>query len=1075
MPTKPPGTPDVDLTFNDTFGTINGAVFMTGLYQLVPDQFSSFLEVRHNGVEQGYNTDGALQQNQLDGHNSTHSILLAEVPIVIGDGSHGTQDGVAYREFRLTLDEAGSAKQYLSLDSFQIWQEESGSLANFTPGSGFTGSHTNYLAYDLDAGADRWIGLKEGLNGNGANITEFTILIPDSAFINDPAHRYITLYSKFGMQAGWEADSSSEEWGLSHASGGPVSAMTVHKTATVPGGTANVAGEVISYDITVANVGNTNLTGLTVTDTSASNLAGVLSGGFNIGDTNHDNQLSVGETWQYTANHTVTQDDINTNGGGDGSIENTVTADTNETTPVSASASVAVEQGSAVHLEKTASVASVDSAGDVINYTINVTNTGNVALTGVNVSDSQINIVTPILDFNAPVLGPPLIAPVIVGDYNAGDTNQNGVEDLGETFQFQIVGDDNNNGIEDPGETFVRTNVGDTNQNGSPELGEVFQFYNAGDTNHNGVEDSGETFQFTVSHAATPVDADHDGFNDGDTNHDGALDLTETWQYTVSYTVTQSDIDNGGVVNPSLTHDNTASVTTALGVSDSDSVSVSVLQDPRVAVTKSAVVADGSANAAGDVINYTITVHNAGNMTLTGVTVSDPSVSSLNYLSGDTDGDNKLDLTETWTYTASHTVTQAEIDNGGVVDPMLTYDNTASVTTDQGTAAPNPDPDANASASASVPIVQNPHLTLVKSASVADGTANAAGDVINYTINVTNDGNMTLTHLGVSDPSVSGLAPVLSGGFNAGDTDHDGKVDLGETWQYTASHTVTQADIDNGGVVNPLLTYSNTASATTDQGASDSDTAAVPIVQSPQVTLDKTATVPGGTADTAGEVISYTIDVANAGNMTLTGVTVSDPSVADLAAVMSGGFNSGDTNQDGNLNLGETWHYTASHTVTQGELDTNGGGDGTIDNTASVSTAQGASANDSTHVTVVPTPVAPLTIDDNFNLSMLVDVGPAGPDAGGDLIQFFFQVTNHTSGTFTSVTVTDTQGDAVPGSLQTPIPSSIGPLAGFNDTFNHFLTATDISNGFVDDDVTVSGLDPSSMTQMATLHFHFLL
>src|SRR6185503_6557021 len=158
--------------------------------------------------------------------------------IVIGDGSNGTIEGLAYREFRLDLNEPNGTR-YLSLDALQIWQQESGNLTNFTPGSGFAGTHTNYLAYDLDAGADRWIGLKEGLNGNGANITEFTILIPDSAFINDPAHRYITLYSEFGMQAGWEADSASEVWGLSVPSGGPVSAMTVHKTATVPGGTAN--------------------------------------------------------------------------------------------------------------------------------------------------------------------------------------------------------------------------------------------------------------------------------------------------------------------------------------------------------------------------------------------------------------------------------------------------------------------------------------------------------------------------------------------------------------------------------------------------------------------------------------------------------------------------------------------------------------------------------------------------------------------------------------------------------------------------------------------------------------------
>jgi uncharacterized repeat protein (TIGR01451 family) len=766
----------------------------------------------------------------------------------------------------------------------------------------------------------------------------------------------------------------------------------------------------------------------------------------------------------------VTQNDINTLGGGDGLIDNTVTADSAQTTPVSATASVVVESGSSVDLTKTANVGSVNSAGNVISYTITVANDGNTTLTNPVVEDDQVNTVTPIVDFNAPIPGLPIKAPVLAGDYNVGDTNQNGFQDPGETFQFQILGDENNNGTQDPGETWVFGNIGDTNQSGAQDPGEVFQYYNAGDTNHNGVQDPGETFQFNVSHAATPVDGNNDTYNDGDTNHNGSIDVGETWQYTVAYAVTQADIDNGGVVNPALTHNNTATVSTDQGANDSASVSVSVVQDPRITVTKAAVVADGTADAAGDVINYTIDVANAGNMTLTSLNVIDPSVSNLTYGSGDTDGDGKLDVGETWHYTASHTVTQADIDNGGVVNPALTYSNTASATTAQGAA----DADANGSASTSVAIVQNPHVTLVKSATVADGTANAAGDVINYTIAAHNDGNMTLTNPAVSDPSVSGLAAALSGGFNAGDTNHDGKLSVGETWQYTANHTVTQGDIDNGGVVNAALTYSNTASVTTDQGAGDSDSASVAIVQNPHLTLDKTATVPGGTADTAGEVIGYSIAVANDGNMSLTGVSVSDPSVADLAAVTSGGFNAGDTNHDGKLSVGETWQYTASHTVTQSELDTNGGGDGTIDNTASVSTAQGASASDSASVTVVPTPVAPLTIDDNAHISQLSDPGGDGPSVG-DPIQFFFEVINHTGSTLTSFTVTDTQGNAVPGSLQTPIPSTLGPLAMFNDTFNHFLTATDITNGFVDDDVTASAVDPSTAVQMATLHYHFVL
>ena len=163
-----------------------------------------------------------------------------------------------------------------------------------------------------------------------------------------------------------------------------------------------------------------------------------------------------------------------------------------------------------------------------------------------------------------PFSGPNWLGQVLDGDYNVGDTNQNGFEDPGETFEFAMSATPISTASR-PRRDLPVTNVGDTNQNGFQDPGETFQYYNAGDTNHNGVEDVGETFQFTVSHAATAVDANIDTFNDGDADHDGQLDVGETWQYTVSYTVTQDDIDNGGVVEPGLTHDNTATVTTTQG------------------------------------------------------------------------------------------------------------------------------------------------------------------------------------------------------------------------------------------------------------------------------------------------------------------------------------------------------------------------------------------------------------------------------------------------------------------------------------------------------------------------------
>src|SRR5690349_15874923 len=154
MPLKPPGTPTIDLTDPNDFGTLDAAVFQVGFIQPAgTGVFNTFVQIQHNGIEQGYNTDNAIAQfDEKSAHH--HSLLLANIPIVIGDGTNGTVEGVAYRQFVLDLNEPGAGKQYLSLDRLQFWQEESGSLTNFTSGAGFAGAHTNYLAYDLDAGAN---------------------------------------------------------------------------------------------------------------------------------------------------------------------------------------------------------------------------------------------------------------------------------------------------------------------------------------------------------------------------------------------------------------------------------------------------------------------------------------------------------------------------------------------------------------------------------------------------------------------------------------------------------------------------------------------------------------------------------------------------------------------------------------------------------------------------------------------------------------------------------------------------------------------------------------------------------
>src|SRR5262249_41109021 len=149
--------------------------------------------------------------------------------------------------------------------------------------------------------------------------------------------------------------------------------------------------------------------------------------------------------------------------------------------------------------------------------------------------------------------------------------------------------------------------------------------------------------------------------------------------------------------------------------------------------------------------------------------------------------------------------------------------------------------------------------------------------------------------------------------FNVGDLDQDGVLEPGEAWQFTDSYTLTQPDIDNRDAFNvptvdPNLAHSLTVRGLYDQGGPDLGSATTPVVQEPHVTLTKTASLADGgpAADAAGDVINYAISVQNDGNMNMTNLVVSDSTVSDLAPVLSGGFNAGDTNHDGELSLGET-------------------------------------------------------------------------------------------------------------------------------------------------------------------------
>src|SRR5439155_1074426 len=132
--------------------------------------------------------------------------------------------------------------------------------------------------------------------------------------------------------------------------------------------------------------------------------------------------------------------------------------------------------------------------------------------------------------------------------------------------------------------------------------------------------------------------------------------------------------------------------------------------------------------------------------------------------------------------------------------------------------------------------------------SVTGGTADKAGDVSNNKIKVNNAGNITLTNLVVTNKVEGSVSTPVS--YVSGD-DGNGKLDVGETWIFSTSYTLTQADLDTKGGGNSKL--DNTATADTDQTEPKDASASVDLVYTPSLGISKAVvSVTGGTADKAG-------------------------------------------------------------------------------------------------------------------------------------------------------------------------------------------------------------------------------
>ena len=176
-----------------------------------------------------------------------------------------------------------------------------------------------------------------------------------------------------------------------------------------------------------------------------------------------------------------------------------------------------------------------------------------------------------------------------------------------------------------------------------------------------------------------------------------------------------------------------------------------------------------------------------------------------------------------------YTVTQADLDAGQITNAI------------SATALDPSNPLISRTATITIPGPDNsPGVGALDVTKIASVTATTLGSVVTYELWVRNVSLITLSNIAVSATMIRA----------------DALLDVGETWVYTAVHTITQADINAGGISN-----------TTD------DPTEVPIAPTAALDLLKTVLQAG---DSVGDVVTFQIAAINTGNVDLSGVTVSD-------------------------------------------------------------------------------------------------------------------------------------------------------------------------------------------------------
>ena len=317
-----------------------------------------------------------------------------------------------------------------------------------------------------------------------------------------------------------------------------------------------------------------------------------------------------------------------------------------------------------------------------------------------------------------------------------------------------------------------------------------------------------------------------------------------------SYTVTQADVDGQEKIYNTVTVNGTKGTDPGTDVVKA-TPAINIIK--KVAAVKDAeseefvtVEENTTVNVKeGDTVKYKLTVENTENVTLTNVVVTDTLVPDFK------EEIDELTPREKRDYYVEYVVKADDVAN---VETNPTLVNTANVV------AKYKEDEVKDNSSATVDITAKPDLSIEKTQSLVKAKGNTSskaeiGDTINYKIIVRNTGNKKLTSVHIVDSKVG--------------IDETIELEVGAYKEYDKPYTVGLADLRAEG---KILNTATAKDEETDEKQATVETEKEEL--KPELSYKKSSSANGKVAP--GEEIEYTITVENTGYANATNVEVTD-------------------------------------------------------------------------------------------------------------------------------------------------------------------------------------------------------